>query len=380
VQNPSPTSRFANPARADTARDNALLPAALPAFCTARVILITLALGVALSLLLSLVPGLGAERWSRFGTTLWLVTWIALVTVALLCAARAWLQRLPLAALLTTVVLLLLAVTAISSVVAFSALLSVGWESNETAARFVLHNLAIALVVGLLGIWVFSLHLANARQINAVAQAELSALHARIRPHFLFNSLNTVAELVHERPEAAEQAVLDLARVFRAALAADEQVTLAEEIELARRYLELEQWRLGERLVVDWQLPEKLPELHLPVLTLQPLVENAVRHSVERQQNVGPIRIECQPGRHSVGLVIENDRIPGEARHGNGVALANIADRLALVFGESATLRAGPVDGRFRVKLVIPRPTPSAREESARKESAQEQSPREEST
>ena len=344
-----------NPPAGKASRDGTLMPAALPAFCTARVILITLALGVALSLLLSLVPGVGEQRWSRFGTTLWLVTWIALVTVALLCASRRWLQRLPLAALLTTVVLLLLAVTAASSTVAFSALQSVGWESTETATRFVLHNLAIALVVGLLGIWVFSLHLANARQINAAAQAELSALHARIRPHFLFNSLNTVAELIHARPEAAEQAVLDLSRVFRAALAADEQVTLAEEIELARRYLDLEQWRLGERLHVDWQLPEPLPDLRLPVLTLQPLVENAVRHSIERQQAPGPIHVECQLGQRAVSLVIENDLVPGEDRHGNGIALTTIADRLALVFGEAASLRAGPVDGRFRVKLVIPR-------------------------
>ncbi|MCL7744998.1 histidine kinase [Guyparkeria hydrothermalis] len=347
-----PTNASAN----DPARDGTLLPAALPAFCTARVILITLALGVALSLLLSLVPGVAEERWSRFGTTLWLVTWIALVTVALLCATRRWLQHLPLTGLLAAVVLLLLGVTAVSSAVAFSALQSVGWESSETVTRFVLHNLAIALVVGLLGIWVFSLHLANARQINAAAEAELSALHARIRPHFLFNSLNTVAELIHERPEAAEQAVLDLSRVFRAALAADERVSLAEEIELARRYLDLEHWRLGERLHVDWQLPEPLPEIRLPVLTIQPLVENAVRHSIECQQSAGAIRIECQVGQRSISLVIENDLVPGkrDKGDGNGMALANIADRLALVFGEAASLRAGPVDGRFRVKLVIP--------------------------
>lgn len=351
---PSTASQGTGATRRDHDGERTLLPAALPAFCTARVILITLALGAALSLLLSLVPGVAEERWSRFGTTLWLVTWIALVTVALLCAGRRWLQRLPLAVLLTTVVVLLLAVTAASSAVAFSTLQSVGWQPHETATRFVLHNLAIALLVGLLGIWVFSLHLANARQINAAAQAELAALHARIRPHFLFNSLNTVAELIHDRPQAAEQAVLDLSRVFRAAMSADEQVSLAEEVELARRYLDLEQWRLGERLAVDWQLPEPLPEAHLPVLTLQPLVENAVRHSVERQRSPGAIRIECQPGRRSISLVIENDLVPGEDRHGNGMALANIADRLALLFGEAASLRAGPVDGRFRVKVVIP--------------------------
>ncbi|WP_158611867.1 sensor histidine kinase [Guyparkeria sp. SCN-R1] len=348
---PQPTNASAS----ETARDRTLLPAALPAFCTARVILITLAMGAALSLLLTLVPGVGPERWARFGTTLWLVTWIALVTVALLCATRRWLDRLPLPALLTIIVALLLTVTAVTSAVAFGALQSIGWQPQETAGEFLLHNLAIALLVGLIGIWVFSLHLGNARQINAAAEARLSALHARIRPHFLFNSLNTVAELVHDRPEAAEQAVLDLSRVFRAALASDSTSTLAEEVELARRYLDIEHWRLGERLHVDWQLPEPLPAISLPILTLQPLVENAVRHSVERQAGPGPIRVECRVGSRSIGLVIENDLVAGDDHHGNGMALANIRDRLALMFGEAASLRAGPVDGRFRVKLVLPR-------------------------
>ncbi|WP_410474515.1 sensor histidine kinase [Guyparkeria sp. TX1] len=348
-------SQPTNATTSETARDRALLPAALPAFCTARVILITLAMGAALSLLMTLVPGVGPERWARFGTTLWLVTWIALVTVALLCATRRWLGRAPLAVLLGTIVVLLLTVTAVTSVTAFGALQSIGWRPHETAGEFLVHNLAIALLVGLIGIWMFSLHLGNARQINAAAEARLSALHARIRPHFLFNSLNTVAELVHDRPEAAEQAVLDLSRVFRAALASDSTSTLTEEIELARRYLEIERWRLGERLHVDWQLPDPLPDAQLPVLTLQPLVENAVRHSVERQAEPGPIRIECQVGRQAIGLVIENDRVAGPDHHGNGMALANIRDRLALMFGEEASLRAGPVDGRFRVKLVLPR-------------------------
>lgn len=351
--------QLSNEPTRETLRGGTLLPAALPAFCTARVILITLAMGVALSVLLSLVPGIGVDRWNHFGTTLWLVTWVALVTVALLCAGRRWLERLSLPSLLTMVVILLLAVTAASSLVAHAVLQSIGWEPQETANEFLIYNLTIALVVGLIGIWVFSLHLTNARQINAAAQAELSALHARIRPHFLFNSLNTVAELIHERPDAAEQAILDLSHVFRAALAADELVGLEEEVELARRYLDLEQWRLGDRLCVNWQLPAALPDIRLPVLTLQPLVENAVRHGVERQQTPGPIHIECQVGRRSISLVIENDLVAGNSRpdedRDNGIALANIADRLALVFDGAASLRAGPVDKRFRVKLVIPR-------------------------
>lgn len=336
-------------------RPRTLLPAALPAFCTARVILITLLLGAALSLLLSLVPGLAGDRWTRFGTTLWLVTWIALVTVAILCAGRRWLTRLPFWGLLAAIVVVLLGVTGLTSAVAFQALLAIGWQTQEDVLRFMGHNLAIALVVGLIGIWIFSLHLGNARQISARSEAELAALHARIRPHFLFNSLNTVAELVISRPEDAERVVLGLSKVFRAALAADDVSPLAEEIDLTRRYLEIEQWRLGPRLVVDWQLPDPLPEADLPVLTLQPLVENAVHHGVERLSQPGPVRIACRAGRQGVHLTIENDRGEATDTHdGNGMALANIRDRLALVFGEAASLHAGPVDGRFRVELVVP--------------------------
>ncbi|MGM0516527.1 MAG: sensor histidine kinase [Pseudomonadota bacterium] len=332
-----------------------LLPAALPAFCTARVILITLMFGAALALLLALVPGQIGDRWTRFGTILWLVTWVSLVTVAILCAARDRLARLKLAPLLTVILLVLLLVTAVTSVLAYQALLGVGWQANESIWRFTAHNLVIALIVGLIGIWVFSLHLANARQLNARSEAELSALHARIRPHFLFNSLNTVAELIASRPEEAERAVLDLSRLFRAAMTADDVSPLAEEIDLTRRYLDIEGWRLGPRLEVDWQLSEPLPDAVLPILTLQPLVENAVRHGVERLPAPGPIRIECRTTRDRLHLSIENDCPGPDADHpGNGMALVNIRDRLALVYGDEASLLTVPTDKRFRVELIVP--------------------------
>ena len=341
--------------RLDGATGRPLLPAALPAFCTARVILITLMFGAALALLLALVPGQSGDRWTRFGTILWLVTWIALVTVAVLCAARGQLARLGLAPMLTMVLLVLLAVTALTSAVAYQALLGIGWQTHDSVGRFTLHNLVIALIVGLTGIWVFSLHLGNARQLAARSEAELSALHARIRPHFLFNSLNTVAELIASRPAEAEQAVLDLSRVFRAALAADDVSPLAEEVDLTRRYLEIERWRLGDRLQVEWQLPDPLPDAVLPILTLQPLVENAVHHGVERLPEPGPVRIECSLGRHVLHLAVENDcPAPGAEHPGNGMALANIRDRLGLIFGDAAGLRAIPGGGRFRVELTVP--------------------------
>lgn len=345
----------ASASRFEGSTGRALLPAALPTFCTARVILITLMFGVALALLLALVPGQAGDRWTRFGTVLWLVTWIALVTEAVLCAARDRLARLTLVPLLAVILLVLLLVTAVTSALAYQVLLGIGWQAGESIWRFTAHNLTIALIVGLIGIWMFSLHLANARQLNARSEAELSALHARIRPHFLFNSLNTVAELIASRPEEAERAVLDLSRLFRAAMTADDVSPLAEEIDLARRYLEIEGWRLGPRLKIDWQLPEPLPDAMLPILTLQPLVENAVRHGVERLTEPGPIRIECRRAGNRLQLSIENDRPgPDGSRAGNGMALVTIRDRLALLYGDRASLLTVPTDRRFRVELSVP--------------------------
>ncbi|ANJ68393.1 hypothetical protein A9404_09235 [Halothiobacillus diazotrophicus] len=332
--------------------------AALPAFCTPHILLITLLLGFCLALLLAIAPGASEDRWVRLGTTAWFTTWVALITVSLLCALRRPLSRLRLTPLLLGVMSTLLAVTAAVSLFAYQSLTELGWQATESQAEFLLHNLAIAAVVGAVGIWIFSLHLAKARQLSAQTKAELDALHARIRPHFLFNSLNTVAALIDTDPKAAETAVLNLASIFRAALNAADTALLAEELELARRYLVLEQWRLGSRLSFEEHLPaEDLPKIRLPVLTLQPLLENAVRHSAERSTAPCTVRLECQVSPRSVSIVIDNPRVAGEtASNGNGISQANIQDRLALMFGDAASLRAGVVDDRYRVKLVIPRP------------------------
>lgn len=333
--------------------------AALPAFCTPRILLITLLLAFCLALLLAIAPGASEDRWVRLGTTAWFTTWVALITVALLCALRYPLSRLKLRALLLGVMSIVLAVTAVVSLFAYQSLTQMGWQATESQGAFLLHNLAIASVVGAVGIWIFSLHLDKARQLAAQTKAELDALHARIRPHFLFNSLNTVAALIETDPKAAETAVLHLASIFRAALNAGDTALLSSELELGRRYLALEQWRLGERLSIVQTLPaEPLPEILLPVLTLQPLLENAVRHSAERSATVCTIRLECQVSPLSVSIVIDNPLVDSATAdaNGNGISLANIQDRLALMFGERSTLRAGIVDGRYRVKLVVPRP------------------------
>ncbi|MGC8698268.1 MAG: sensor histidine kinase, partial [Halothiobacillus sp.] len=322
------------------------------------VLLITLLLGFGVALLLAIAPGVAEDRWMRLGTTAWFVAWVVLITTGVLCGLQKPLCRLALPWLLLVVLAVLQAATALISVLAYQTLTQLGWDPLEREGEFLIHNQAIAWVVGLMGIWIFSLHWAKTRRVTAQTKAELDALHARIRPHFLFNSLNTVASLIATHPEAAESAVLDLASVFRAALHAGDVASLTDEIALSQRYLALEQWRLGERLVVDWVMPPPpLPPITLPILSLQPLVENAVRYAAERSQQPCPIRIECVVGRNAVSVLIENPLIALSelpVTGGNGISLQNIRDRLTLMFGERASLRAGEIDGKYRVKLVLP--------------------------
>jgi two-component system, LytTR family, sensor histidine kinase AlgZ len=333
---------------------------ALPAFCTPRILLITLLLGFGVALLLAIAPGVSEDRWVRLGTTAWFVAWVTLITVGGLCALQKPLCRLPRHWLLVVVMSILLVTTAVISVLAYQSLTRFGWNPFESQFEFLMHNQAIASVVGGMGIWIFSLHWTKTRRVTAQSKAELDALHARIRPHFLFNSLNTVAALIDTDPKAAEAAVLDLASIFRAALHAGDTASLEDELALTRRYLALERWRLGSRLAVEWVLPETpLPPIILPILTIQPLLENAVRYAAERSAEPCTIRIECLVGDQAISLLIDNPVITDTqppARDGNGISLQNIRDRLALMFGDRASLRVGVIDAHFRVKLVLPRP------------------------
>ena len=137
---------------------------------------------------------------------------------------------------------------------------------------------------------------------------------------------------------------------------AGEQISLTDELTLARQYLALEQWRLGERMRQNWQLPASLPKLLVPALTIQPLLENAVRHGIESSQYGGTIDIELIDSKQSVTVLITNPFAPAlDKSRSNGVALTNIRQRLQLYFGDSASLNRSIVNGKFRVKLVLPK-------------------------
>ena len=327
----------------------------LPAFCRGRIIIRVMVLAQALAILLALAPDVSTDFWARLGLTSLFIHWVALLTVALLCRFQQLLWQVPPLRLAALALTLLMLVTLAVCLAAYSMLTMSGWSIQVSFSRFLWQCLLISLLVGVMGIQLFALYVEHSGRLSAQSRSELDALQARIRPHFLFNSLNTAAELTQQDPAAAEQALLDLASLFRAALNAGAQVSLQEELTLARRYLALEQWRLGDRLQLEWLVPDPLPQTLLPCLTLQPLLENAVRHGIERCREGGVIRFELVVSRRFLTIVLTNplQELPA-LEGGNGMALDNIRRRLELQFGDDARLTVAQPPGEYRLKLVVP--------------------------
>jgi len=199
-------------------------------------------------------------------------------------------------------------------------------------------------------------------QAPALTEARLAALTARIRPHFLYNSLNAVLGLLRDDPRRAETTLEEVADLFRALMRDNRSlVPLVEEIALARKYLDIEHLRLGERLHVRWENAEDLPEMMVPPFLLQPLLENAVYHGIEPADVPGEIRIRFDArSRDSLRIGIDNPWLgESDQRHGNRMALDNLRERLMLFYDLEARLETAVRDDRFRVFLDLPKRIPS---------------------
>ena len=207
----------------------------------------------------------------------------------------------------------------------------------------------------------------------AATTARLTELQSRIRPHFLFNTLNSAIALVRAEPAKAESLLEDLSDLFRHALVEQgEAVTLAEELVLAQRYLGIEQVRFGERLQVQWQIDPRAGSALLPPLLLQPLVENAVKHGVEPSSWGGRLRV-CTELRGSRVVVRITNTLPadsartGASAPGHGIALANVRARLALLHDVQAEFSAGVRGSLYEVRLTLPPTRASSPVEAGRR-------------
>jgi two-component system sensor histidine kinase AlgZ len=332
----------------------------LPDFCGLPVI-IAVVIVVELTVLAILIAPSDETQLllPRLGMATLFAQWIAMSCVVVLCKSRAVLLRLRWQGVLVAYGLIL-AITLVGSTLAF--LLDQLLMLNLTLPaqyewRFLLRNVALGALIGAALLRYFYVIEQWRARVRAEAQARLDALQARIRPHFLFNSMNTIASLIHTNPAAAERAVEDLCDLFRAALGADDKPsTLGTELELAQRYLEIERLRLGERLRVEFDLAHDLPrDLPVPALLLQPLVENAIHHGVQPLPEGGAVTVRARCADGSVTIAIANPR-PAEGLRAparNSMALANTRSRIEYHFGRLGALGVRAGAESFEVILML---------------------------
>jgi len=318
----------------------------LPNFCGDETLLRVLIFAILFALVVWLLRSPGSEPLISTGLILLFVTWVAMSTVGLLCLIQRWLRRQRIAWQVT-----LPPVAAVLN----TALVHLGAEHfalADPAQR--LPIIGVAILMSLIAMHYLYLIAAWKEETQHVAHAREQALRARVRPHFLFNSMNTIAGLCRSDPAKAEQVTLDLADLFRAAFSTGATHSLATELELARAYLAIEQTRFGERLQLEWETSETDDaQLEVPTLVLQPLIENAVQHGIAPARGGGRIWVRS---RHQDGsIVIEIGNTLGD-QDGNGTHTAGDEARARLrhAFGERATVRTTRSDQAFEVRITLP--------------------------
>lgn len=301
--------------------------------------------------------------WTDLARTSTFLLWIGLIGASLLCSLR---DRFARASVVQGSALMMLLVCGVVAAVSEAAVLAGRSALVETAGAtalfphesgaFLVRNVLISLIVALLALRYFYVSYEWQRNVQMQARARVHALQARIRPHFLFNSMNTIASLTRSDPVRAEQAVQDLADLFRASLSERHNIiTVQEELEVARIYQRIEQLRLGERLEVRWNVAELPMQALVPSLTLQPLLENAIYHGIEPRTEGGTVTITGERSGDLITIVVRNPATDLESTHeGNRLALANIRERLALMYGDRALVKAGRFDSEYVVTLRFP--------------------------
>ncbi len=332
----------------------------LPDFCTARSVVTVMVVAQLTALVLILARPGGAGIWTDLVRVSLFLHWIGLSSAAVLCLARAPLARL---AAPVAVVVALASLVVVATGLAELSWWTARWTGlGETLVpvahtEFLVRTSGLSAIVGTIVLRYLWVQNEWRRRVEAEAESRFTALQARIRPHFLFNSMNTIAALTRTDASAAEQAVEDLADLFRASLAGPAQrVTLGEELDICRRYLRIESLRLGERLRTRWEIDALPLNARVPGLLLQPLVENAVYHGVEPCEGAAEIFVGGKLDGSTIELLIRNPLPHPDVtgRHGNRLALDNVEERLTLAFPRGAGLHAHEADGMFVVELQFP--------------------------
>ena len=335
----------------------------LPNFCDPRMVLAVVLLAELLALTFALVRPAGVGFLTELARLSVLMQWLALTSSGLICLARDSLRRFTTPLVTGAVVAIVLANILVLSV---GVVLIGRWRGEGLTLEmfpsslwpFALRNLLIGLIVTLLLLRYFFVSHQWRRHVESEARSRIDALQARIRPHFLFNSMNTIASLTRSSPLQAEEAVEDLADLFRVTLSdAGKLLTLKEELELSRIYQRIEMRRLGDRLKVVWDVAELPMRARLPALTIQPLLENAIYHGIEPLEHGGTVTISGGCDGEEIEISVSNPVLApavDSGRRGNRIAVENIRERLSLAFAGRGTLEVEQDGATYKVRLRFP--------------------------
>jgi len=335
----------------------------LPDFCGSRTLFVVVLVAELLAITLILArAGSTGEPLQMLGLLSVYIQSVAVLCAGALCLLQSRLRDLrePWVAALSYAATLVISL-AVSEVAwrLWSNRLVLPEESSPGHLAFVARSLGVSAIAWALTLRYFYVQHQWRRRMESEADARFQALQSRIRPHFLFNCMNTIAGLARRSPALAEEAIEDLADLFRASLRDVRQPgTLGEELALCERYLRIEGHRLGERLRVDWRVNSLDRDTRLPALILQPLLENAIYHGIEPLTGGGTIRVEGAVRDEAVVITIANP-VPGpepgaRGNAGHRLAQDNVAQRLAAFFGRDGLLSIMEVPGEYRITLTIP--------------------------
>ncbi len=341
---------------------NAQLEAGLlPNFCGVRNVFIVVILTEMLAIVFAMATAASSvEFWDYMALSSLLMLWIALLNAAMLCLIRPWLHKLKQSHCLTLSFCLMMSISLLVALLysKTNTLFLATFDENTLSTLFLIRVMSISAIIYFLLLRYFYIQYQWRQNLAAQSHAEVQALRARIRPHFLFNSMNTIASLIEISPEIAEKAIVDLSDLFRASLSEKNMHRLSEEVELAKSYLAIESLRLGNRLQIEWNIDEKLLNTEVPALCLQPLAENAIYHGIEPIEKGGKIQISALQIDNRLNLSISNplmsDSQSSTFKKGNQMAQDNIKRRLQLVYGNKGEFNINDTKDNYTVSLIIP--------------------------
>jgi len=337
----------------------------LPDLCSGQPVYILVLVAELLAIVLVLsASGIWPLDWHKLAMTSIFTQWVFLSSAVTICWVRPYIQHFKKSWVAIGVYTLILINVFVSSVVS-QWIMAGGPEIGLVeflqiiSGKSILKNLLIGAIIGGLILRYFVVQALLRNQELSELEARIQALQSRIRPHFLFNSMNIIASLIGSDPDTAERVVEDLSELFRASLnEVGNEIKVMDEIALCKRYVRIEQLRLGERLEVEWDIEENLERVKIPMLTLQPLMENAIYHGIQPLEKGGLIQVQVKHENGMVNLEVRNPVPMDDSKYGhqgsNKMALNNIQLRLKALYGEQAHLKTERCDNNFLTRVSYP--------------------------